>query len=695
MPEQPTAKHLCPYCLKSELAHVTPASRFSYLGTEDLHRLSLRGGIYECSICGMQCTELEVSHAAKHIQPFNPGAGQTDTLRKDLQKEEELLGQAWSLMQKRMWKDALEVLFKQSYPFQLPLEFIFYRDICQIAPMLLGPKSELDTRYQMLNVLLSNIGHLSYYLPADDDEAACKTIKKLYESLLLFGSLPIKRHTNLVFSGPVYYTNHTRAAILSAFADYLEMATIGKKQFTADYLKMAVQLFHKCLELSREKNKLLPYHESRLNLPTHDRQLINTKIKQLNADIKHLDPSFNPAEPLPGPRVYSPAASKTMKYALSIIAYFLTVHLVSYALLSLSPSPISTKDLLYLNGLFHCLILPGAAAYYCSKKNEQVIKQLPLTRTICLYCGQPTMTAPQNTHRSQLDIDINDNTDKFGNVIVMTDHYYKCSTCGVCCSSTDLKLTVNKLRHQQLHDSPAQKEESILDAAWDLIQQQSWEKAQELLYERSHPFRYPMDFMVYRYICQAAPLLLEPSVKYKYPTPGEIALAVTTGYKTTAEVHTLKARYEALDPLLEGLKSLGYHLEDKAPDRVFTSLKRMYSALLFFGSLPIRDCCLNVSRSSVFDYTPSKRLLIFSAFADYLEHRAEKDAQYRAEYVKMAITLLKTGLSFTSIKRKDKKQISLKEISTSFDAERIAAENKIKQLNAEMSQSSISLAPHS
>ncbi len=215
-------------------------------------------------------------------------------------------------MQKRQWQAALDQMSQCGRPFKHPLEFLFYREICQAAPLLSCGKTELDKRYLLLDIIINNIACLDQFLPEDDKELTFSIHQRLFEAFMLFGDLPSRRHTNYLTRAKIDTTNFRRTMILSSFADIAEMETIGNKQYRPDYLKMSVQLLHKCLYLAQEnKHKyIICFYHQLLQIPQESRCQINAKIEQLNADISKLDPGFTPSQPLPLPKIIPPHVLK-------------------------------------------------------------------------------------------------------------------------------------------------------------------------------------------------------------------------------------------------------------------------------------------------------------------------------------------------------------------------------------------------
>ena len=301
----------CLYCGKNEM--VIPGNPYLEIPSKDP---------YKCKNCGIACSKPEVDMDGRRIRTNN--FNQFALISTEEISEEAILHSAWELMQKHQWDQAITKLYTKGFPFKHTLEFIFCREICQTAVLFCQPKVKAEDRCQSINILLNNLTCLDYYLPEDDKDETFRIMQRLFQALMLLGSLPIQYPDNAVMDR----TNHRRAMLLSAFADILELETIGNKKYCADYLKMGVQLLHKSLEINQEKPaKLIPYFEEQLSISTPERQQINAKLKMLNAQIKRLDPGFKALPPLPMPKVIPQYFVKLLKLTVTatggcIVLYF-------------------------------------------------------------------------------------------------------------------------------------------------------------------------------------------------------------------------------------------------------------------------------------------------------------------------------------------------------------------------------------
>ena len=627
--------------------------------------------------------------------------------------EEQALSAAWLKMQGSLWDEALNELFSHGCALTQPLVFMFYSGICQTAPLLECPAEELEKRYQFIYILLNNTKCINWYQgETNDSEADCMTFKRLTDAFLLLGSLPVQLHKNRVSDGPVYYTNFTRASVLVSLADILEMTTIGSGKYGLEYMKMAVQLLHKCLEMTQEKKKFLPYYERFLNIPTEERRQICAKIKKLNADIHILDPAYKPEKILPAPKVYTPLQAKLMKNAgwlcffliLSQIAAFIFIYYCDMQEKGSSRIDIYSifKESCGFNALFWAILLmsisgessrrerlrkdrpPYLLAEWTSRA-EPAIRQpkndLPpaparTSLRTCLYCGQKTLSAPAEPHGNTSVCCFDPAPDENGSVGVITDHCYKCGSCGICCSKSEINKA-EAAAGAGRKDPPraCSSEKEVLSWAWELIQRHKWDKALELLYQQSCPFEYPLEFAFCRKICHAAPLLTIPD-----------GIGKAFSFSTLYAANCLKQRYEALDPLAESLNCLNYYLSAADSRSAFLHLRRLCEILHFFNGLPFKDLSTHVNDERISDYTHKKRLEISSGFAALLEDKAACDPEHRADYISMAAELLHSCSRVTVTVKGAERQLPIDEYVNQYSQipryERELLDEKIKKLTA-------------
>ena len=724
------AMQKCLYCNTGTLLHVKPSSDFYDMSYEKEGISSLPLDLYQCDTCGIQCTKLEVDKAGSNGRSPFSAALQPET------SEEELLVQAWNLMRKSDWEEALTVLFRAGSPLEHPLDFLICRDICQIAPLLLGSRYDLENRYTKLKMLLNDLSRLVYFITDDgDSDTTFNTLNRLYAALMLLGTLPVKRHVIYTFGAPAYYTNRYRAAALCAYADYLEAIAFSQEKHGTQYLKMAVQLCHRSLEACKEKEQLLPHRILYLNLPPNDRRQINAKISKLNAEIKLRDPQFNPVPPPPEPKVIPQAADRILSLIFWICVYVTVVSLISAFMINPTHSEQDARDFMLLNGM---LLLLGAIfpVFFFSRQPDEIIlpndqgnMTLPAAQTDgpvdplshpanpplapsraslanpsgaekaataqdavslkakagqqeCLYCGSGMKIVRGKTDKTD---GYTTGTDKNGSIIIAAD-YYKCPVCGFCISREEAGLaakghrTAPKSGALQSDDA----ETGILQSAWESMQQNQWDQALKVLFRQSRPFKHPLEFMVYRNICLAARLFVYPRTKW------QAALLSFRKY----DFIILKKRYDVLDPFIKAMRHLDYYLPQHDREETFRILSSIYRALSFFAGLTFKHYSkIKTHREhpyTINDYTHAKRITLVNGFAEFLQSKAGEDPQHEAEYLDMARKLLNQCLTLSLRINGKTHSLSLEAYSNKqsyiYEDTRVQIEKQIELLNTLLSR---------
>lgn len=317
-------KHLCPYCGQTELiapdyiyrsqiqADITSAGKDSY-GS----RIIITNYYYQCALCGACISDPEFKREMQRLKALQQTAAQPQEV-----SESQILDRAEQLMQKYRWEEALDLLFQQAYPYEHPLEFLFCRSICQLAPFMLYPRTKKQAfklafgfgdyhitifkqRYEILDPLLESLKALDYYLPQDDPEKTFAILKHLYEALLLLGGLPFKSYSfSHKSENYIDYTHHKRLAIITSFTEILRSQADSDQRHYAEYLKMIVYLLNECLTVTlRKKGKLeqISLEQYAADLNIYNDTYIKTYLPQIDMTIKHLseeiaeiDPNFRP-----------------------------------------------------------------------------------------------------------------------------------------------------------------------------------------------------------------------------------------------------------------------------------------------------------------------------------------------------------------------------------------------------------------
>lgn len=283
----------CPYCGKAALSTDAPEINAISQGFDLI--------VYKCGSCSIFSRAALDDEAAGSAVMFSSGASPNVAANP---REEEILRSALTLMRKQLWHEALDLLFKKRFPYEHPLEFIFYRNVCQTAVLFSAKSAVPEERSLMLTITALNLSGMDYYLAKAYPETKSQILQNLTEVFLLLGDAEAgysETHKDR------YY--HHCAVLFSSLADILESGTIGFGPYDGICLQTAVRLLHKCLEISREKPFiLLPYTERQLKISGAERRQINDKINRINFKLCQIYPGFAPVEPLPAPKAVSAGA---------------------------------------------------------------------------------------------------------------------------------------------------------------------------------------------------------------------------------------------------------------------------------------------------------------------------------------------------------------------------------------------------
>ncbi|MBQ7568716.1 hypothetical protein IJT17_07930 [bacterium] len=249
-----------------------------------------------------------------------------------------------------------------------------------------------------------------------------------------------------------------------------------------------------------------------------------------------------------------------------------------------------------------------------------------------------------------------------------TDYLYKCTECGIISAASDIGpkdkssgaqpappaysplqsiggfaddgeeiLAVRTDMAEQSSESGSKnEEEKDLQTAWRLMSRHSadWTRALELLNKHGYPIQHPAEFIVFRGICQTAPLL-------------------------KCDFQDLEERYQAMDIFIANLQKLEHYLPKGDDEASSQTIKAIYEALKMYGELQIsyhfvyymKDMWKlhkvrsqhsakngkNDSKPDMRDHTGEKRTALLGTFAEQLEEL--QDTSHGTEYLKMACRL--------------------------------------------------------
>ncbi len=154
-----------------------------------------------------------------------------------------------------LWNIALICLFDHDTPLQHPLEFMIYRDICQISSAFhhnhilkeCNDYNPIADSNMLMDVLINNLNHLEYFLKSYDEEKRFAVLKSLGDAMLIFGSCPIdKGFLNGEIAEKFINSNmEKRTSSLHILAKYLK--DLQATAHGIDSLRIARALLMKCL----------------------------------------------------------------------------------------------------------------------------------------------------------------------------------------------------------------------------------------------------------------------------------------------------------------------------------------------------------------------------------------------------------------------------------------------------------------
>ena len=230
-------------------------------------------------------------------------------VRKSSSDEPETLKTALKFIKTNRSQEAFDLLLQHGFPLEHAAEFLIYRDVSQLIPCLSG--CQTGQRYWLLEAILNNLRQLDVYLPYGDEAKLFQALTGIYEALLKLGREPINNQTDYrhlytnygsAFDGANDHTYRRRTDVLIAFAERLEAASQKSERHSLDYLEMALEVWHTCLDEAREEhgNLLIGIDTQILQLAPSQRRHITAHIRQLNPIVKQHDPDFIVKEPQKG-----------------------------------------------------------------------------------------------------------------------------------------------------------------------------------------------------------------------------------------------------------------------------------------------------------------------------------------------------------------------------------------------------------
>lgn len=220
----------------------------------------------------------------------------------------------------------------------------------------------------------------------------------------------------------------------------------------------------------------------------------------------------------------------------------------------------------------------------------------------CIYCGHQELS-----------------TDYEGNL--------ECRRCGLVFTNSEYAAITSGLRdahnqHQETASSNShieeiyQAEEENLNSVWILMQNRAWDKALEALIPSAHPPQHPLEFTLWRNVCQLAPTLTEKD---------------------------LQQRYSILGIMRRNLRSLKFYLPLYEGQTKYKHLLRLSQALWLMGQLEVNCLTDYSSLGSITDKTNDQRVSVLQLLAEALEEQGP-DPVYGTDYLKMSVQLYRQCL---------------------------------------------------
>ncbi|MDO5297004.1 MAG: hypothetical protein Q4F00_10340 [bacterium] len=277
----------------------------------------------------------------------------------------------------------------------------------------------------------------------------------------------------------------------------------------------------------------------------------------------------------------------------------------------------------------------------------------------CLYCNQdaaPSLTSfpieksPLNEALPSLAEALHASANSSSKDLTIAIPTYTCTYCGLTFTQKSIDAEEERLKRKDFDEKTGisdgqNTEEETFEAVKQMLQdyirqnvsetcppidlqeilslqgsqQSACDKAYDLLFQHGFPFKYPLEYMIYRDICHIGSFLM-------------------------CEKSFIKKRYKLLDNMLSDMHHLDYYLPDNNTEELFQTLMRIGEALLLLGSLPIY-CHTQIGSNNTPNYTDltcRKRAAILVIFAARLEEL--QDTSHGTDYLKMALKLWNKAL---------------------------------------------------
>lgn len=230
-----------------------------------------------------------------------------------------------------------------------------------------------------------------------------------------------------------------------------------------------------------------------------------------------------------------------------------------------------------------------------------------MIKECCLYCGSGNISPYEDENAGKQRGSLN-------------CQIIQCRDCQTLFSEMEARFEADDITLNVRSKSDIQNEEATLDAALKKMQKQLWNHALELLFRHTHPLDHPLEFMIYRDICQAASCLC-----------GCFILENEKDYDCVQTSDSL------LGLLIGNLRNLDRYLPQNDEEKRFRILQRLFNALMLLGESAIDTTFYAIDSRNFNNSTLRKRSTALCVFADYLEDLQQ--TSHGLDYLKMSVQL--------------------------------------------------------
>ena len=283
--------------------------------------------VFVCHSCQFMFTDLERRFEKDYKPKYkNAGAASERDEEATINYVHNLLSNDINVAKCLPWNTALEHLSNHDEAIKHPLEYMVYRDICQIGSAcaqnhILKECENYDPiadSIVLLNVLNNNLQHLDYFLPKNDEDKRFIILQRLYNAMLLFADAPIKKAPLKGEEAKEFVKQNMEKRITAIIALTDHLVGLQDTADGVDYLKMAKEILKKCLD-TYETNyfsyTVTKNAEARHRDRYRDRELFTTedisplktyivskenfdniieRLRTINGGLSQMDPNYKP-----------------------------------------------------------------------------------------------------------------------------------------------------------------------------------------------------------------------------------------------------------------------------------------------------------------------------------------------------------------------------------------------------------------